>query len=43
VLSIIIKPIILTINGKAEVVLQDATAFQEMTERLQQVELCTML
>jgi prevent-host-death family protein len=32
------SPIVLTVNGKAEVVLQDATAFQEMTERLQQVE-----
>lgn len=31
-------PIVLTINGKAEVVIQDATAFQEMLERLQQVE-----
>jgi prevent-host-death family protein len=32
------SPIVLTINGKAEVVIQDATAFQEMLERLQQVE-----
>lgn len=32
------SPIVLTVNGKAEVVLQDAVAFQEMTERLQQVE-----
>ena len=31
-------PIVLTVNGKAEVVMQDATAFQEMLERLQQVE-----
>lgn len=32
------SPVVLTINGKAEVVLQDAVAFQEMTERFQQVE-----
>jgi prevent-host-death family protein len=32
------SPIVLTVNGKAEVVIQDAAAFQEMTERLQQVE-----
>ncbi len=32
------SPVVLTVNGKAEVVLQDAVAFQEMTERLQQVE-----
>jgi hypothetical protein len=29
---------ILTVNGKAEVVIQDVAAFQEMPERLQQVE-----
>jgi len=32
------SPIVLTVNGKAEVVIQDATAFQEMAERLQQLE-----
>lgn len=32
------SPIVLTVNGKAEVVIQDAVAFQEMLERLQQVE-----
>lgn len=32
------SPIVLTVNGKAEVVIQDVAAFQEMTERLQQVE-----
>jgi prevent-host-death family protein len=32
------SPIVLTVNGKAEVVLQDAAAFQAMLERLQQVE-----
>ncbi|MDX2213177.1 MAG: type II toxin-antitoxin system Phd/YefM family antitoxin [Oculatellaceae cyanobacterium bins.114] len=32
------SPLVLTINGKAEVIVQDATAFQEMVERLQQVE-----
>ncbi len=32
------SPIVLTVNGKAEVVIQDAVAFQEMQERLQQAE-----
>jgi prevent-host-death family protein len=32
------SPIVLTVNGKAEVVIQDAVAFQEMLGRLQQVE-----
>jgi prevent-host-death family protein len=30
--------VVLTVNGKAEVVVQDAIAFQEMVDRLQQVE-----
>lgn len=32
------SPIVLTVNGKAELVIQDAATFQEMAERLQQVE-----
>jgi prevent-host-death family protein len=38
------SPIVLTVNGKAEVVIQDAVAFQEMWGRLQQVEeeLCSL-
>ncbi|TBR59421.1 prevent-host-death family protein [Westiellopsis prolifica IICB1] len=32
------SPLILTVNGKAEIVVQDASAFQEMTDRLQHVE-----
>lgn len=32
------SPIVLTVNGKAEVVIQDVATFQEMAERLQQVE-----
>ncbi|MGB3311506.1 MAG: type II toxin-antitoxin system Phd/YefM family antitoxin [Nodosilinea sp.] len=31
-------PIVLTVNGKAEVVIQDATAFQDMQDRLQSLE-----
>ncbi len=31
-------PLILTVNGKAEVVIQDAETFQAMTERMQQAE-----
>jgi prevent-host-death family protein len=32
------SPLILTVNGKAEIVVQDASAFQEMTDRLQHAE-----
>ncbi len=32
------SPLILTVNGKAEIVVQDASAFQEMTDRLQRAE-----
>ncbi len=31
-------PEVLTVNGKAEVVLLDAESFQEMTERLERIE-----
>jgi prevent-host-death family protein len=31
-------PLVLTVNGKAEVVVQDAETFQAMTERIQQAE-----
>jgi prevent-host-death family protein len=31
-------PLVLTVNGKAEVVVQDAENFQAMTERIQQAE-----
>jgi prevent-host-death family protein len=31
-------PLVLTVNGEAEVVVQDAGAFQEMVDRLQQAE-----
>ncbi|PLZ11546.1 type II toxin-antitoxin system Phd/YefM family antitoxin [Fischerella thermalis] len=32
------SPLVLTVNGKAEIVVQDASAFQEMIDRLQQAE-----
>ena len=32
------NPLVLTINGKAEVVVQDAEAYQELLERVQTVE-----
>ncbi|MBF1988161.1 type II toxin-antitoxin system Phd/YefM family antitoxin [Fischerella thermalis] len=32
------SPLVLTVNGKAEIVVQDASAFQEMMDRLQQAE-----
>ncbi len=31
-------PLVLTVNGKAEVVVQDAETFQAMTERIEQTE-----
>ena len=31
-------PLVLTVNGKAEIVVQDAETFQSMTERMQQTE-----
>jgi prevent-host-death family protein len=31
-------PIVLTVNGKAEVVIQDAAAFQDMQNRIQSLE-----
>ncbi len=31
-------PLVLTVNGKAEVVIQDASTFQEMMDRLERVE-----
>jgi prevent-host-death family protein len=31
-------PLVLTVNGKAEIVVQDAMAFQELNDRLQQAE-----
>jgi PHD/YefM family antitoxin component YafN of YafNO toxin-antitoxin module len=31
-------PLVLTVNGKAEVVVQDAATFQAMIERIQQAE-----
>jgi prevent-host-death family protein len=30
------SPLVLTVNGKAEIVVQDAISFQEMTHRLKQ-------
>ena len=33
------KPEVLTVNGKAEVVIQDADSYQEMMERLERAEL----
>lgn len=32
------KPIVLTVNGKAEVVVQDAEAYQQLLERLEYAE-----
>ena len=32
------KPIVLTVNGKAEVVIQDAHAYQQLLERLEYAE-----
>jgi prevent-host-death family protein len=32
------SPLVLTVNGKAEVVVQDAQAFQQMIDQLQQLE-----
>jgi prevent-host-death family protein len=32
------KPLVLTINGKAEVVVQDAEAYQELLERVETIE-----
>jgi prevent-host-death family protein len=32
------SPLVLTVNGKAEIVVQDAISFQEMTHRLKQAE-----
>lgn len=32
------SPLILTVNGKAEVIVQEASAFQEMLDRLQKAE-----
>jgi prevent-host-death family protein len=32
------KPVILTVNGRAEAVVQDAEAYQQLLERLEQAE-----
>ncbi|MCP6762224.1 MAG: type II toxin-antitoxin system Phd/YefM family antitoxin [Fischerella sp. CENA71] len=32
------SPLVLTVNGKAEIVVQDASTFQEMMDRLQRAE-----
>jgi prevent-host-death family protein len=32
------SPLVLTVNGKAEIVIQDAVSFQEMTKRLEIAE-----
>lgn len=32
------SPLVLTVNGKAEIVVQDAKAYQEMLERIERVE-----
>ncbi|MFB2768064.1 type II toxin-antitoxin system Phd/YefM family antitoxin [Pelatocladus sp. BLCC-F211] len=32
------SPLVLTVNGKAEVVIQDASTFQEMIDRLERTE-----
>ncbi|MBV6623000.1 MAG: type II toxin-antitoxin system Phd/YefM family antitoxin [Rivularia sp. (in: Bacteria)] len=32
------SPLVLTVNGRAEVVVQDASAFQEMIDKLERVE-----
>jgi prevent-host-death family protein len=32
------SPLVLTVNGKAEVVVQDASTFQEMIDRLERAE-----
>ncbi|RAM49253.1 MAG: type II toxin-antitoxin system Phd/YefM family antitoxin [Hapalosiphonaceae cyanobacterium JJU2] len=32
------SPLVLTVNGKAEVVIQDASTFQEMVDRLERTE-----
>jgi prevent-host-death family protein len=31
-------PLVLTVNGKAEVIVQDAATFQAMSDRIQQIE-----
>lgn len=37
------KPEILTVNGKAQVVIQDADGYQELMERLERAELITAI
>ena len=37
------KPEILTVNGKAEVVIQDAASYQEMIDRLEHADLITAI
>ena len=37
------SPEILTVNGKAEVVIQDANSYQEMVERLRRMETLTAI
>jgi PHD/YefM family antitoxin component YafN of YafNO toxin-antitoxin module len=32
------KPVVLTVNGKAELVVQDAEAYQEMLDRIERIE-----
>jgi prevent-host-death family protein len=32
------KPVVLTVNGRAEVVVQDAAAYQQLLDRLDQLE-----
>ena len=33
------RPLVLTVNGKAELVVQDAVSYQDMLERLERLEL----
>ena len=32
------RPVVLTVNGRAEVVVQDATSYQELLERIEAIE-----
>jgi len=37
------NPLVLTVNGKAEIVVQDAKAYQEMLERIERAEAVTAI
>ncbi len=37
------RPVVLTVNGKAELVVQDAASYQELLERAAQVEMLEFL